>query len=305
MDNDIKVRGRPPEEPRRRIVVCIPAYNEERSIASLIVQLRSFAYEILVCDDGSTDQTGEIARQLGLTVFRHEKNMGKGASLRTLIEEATKLDPEVVVTMDGDGQHEPNDVPRVVAPILQSNADIVIGARRTSGGMMPRDRVIGNMVLDLATGRKAGMRLVDSQSGFRAYSRRALGFLDFKAAGMAIESQTLIDAVKAGLTISTVDVATTYQQVVHKRNPLAHFSSVFDYILSRTVIESPLLYLGLPGLIGILFGIGAGVFVVDSFMRTHLIATGTGLVSAILIITGAISLATGLVLKFMKAELAK
>ena len=195
----------------------IPAFNEEASIAKVIAGARNFADEIIVVDDGSTDATPMIAQALGVTLVRHKTNMGKGAALKTLMVEAKARKPKVVVTMDADGQHDPREIPLVSEPILNGEADIVIGVRSTEG-VMPRERVIGNKVLDMATSGKAGVKLEDTQSGFRAYSRRALDLLDFSVKGMAVESQTLIDASKAELRIVGVPVSTTYGGVKRKRN---------------------------------------------------------------------------------------
>lgn len=292
------------ESIRLGTVVCIPAYNEHGTIAPVILKATEFARSVLVCDDGSTDMTAEVARKLGARVLTHERNLGKGAALRTLMNEARRLSPKVVVTIDADGQHEVDEIPALVGPVMKGEADIVLGVRQTKGSM-PRERIIGNRMLDEATSRKAGVRLEDTQSGFRAYSSRALAKLDFTGKGMSIESQTLIDAVKAGLKVVGVPVSTTYAGIKQKRSPIAQFSEVLDYLLSRTVIESPLLYLGLPGMIAILIGIVAGFWVVNSFFQTHQIAFGTGLISAILIITGTITLATGLILKLLKTALAR
>lgn len=286
-----------------RVVVLIPAYNEEKTIARVIITAKKFANDVIVCDDGSTDLTGEIAEAVGARVLRHTQNLGKGASLKTLIEEARRLNPKAVVTMDGDGQHDSAEIPDVVSPVMKDEADVIVGVR-SKGDAMPRERVIGNRLLDEATSRKAGLKLEDTQSGFRAYSSRALASLDFKEKGMAVESQTLIDAAHAGLRISGVPVSTTYEGVKAKRNPVAHFSGVLDYVLSRTVVDSPLLYLGVPGLVALLVGVGAGFWVVNTFFATRLIAFGTALISAILIITGTIALATALILKFLKVQLA-
>lgn len=287
-----------------RTVVLVPAYNEEKTIAKVVVGVKKRADTVLVCDDGSSDMTAEIAEAVGARVIRHEGNLGKGAAMRTLIEEARKLDPEVVVTLDADGQHEVMELPEVVAPVLRGEADIVVGVRSTAGAM-PTDRLVANRVLDEATSRKAGMKLEDTQSGFRAYSRRALAALDFKEKGMATESQTLIDAAHAGLRIVGVPVSTIYDGGRAKRSRVAHFSEVLDFILVRTVVDSPLLYLGVPGLLAVLVGVAAGLWVVNTFFETRLIATGTALISAILVIIGVILLATALILKFLKVQLTK
>ena len=286
------------------IIVVIPAHNEEGAIAPVILGAMKMADLVLVCDDGSTDLTAEVARRLGARVIVPPTNLGKGATLRSLMDEAKKLKARATISMDSDGLHFWSDIPALARPVLDGEADIVIGVRST-GGTMPRNRVIGNRILDEATSRKAGLKIHDTQSGFRAYSVKALAALDFSEKGMAVESQTLIDAVMEDLKIVGVPVSTTYEGVRKKRSMLGQGSGVLDYILSRTVVESPLLYLGVPGAIAILAGIVAGILVVNTFLRTHLIATGTGLIAAILIVTGSIALATGLILKFLKVQMGK
>jgi glycosyltransferase involved in cell wall biosynthesis len=304
-EDETKLGGDRAERVQEGIVVCIPAHNEQGTIAPVILGAMKVAGTVLVCDDGSTDMTAAVARRLGARVLTHARNLGKGAGLGTLMEEARRLGPKVVVTIDADGQHDAGEIPAVIGPVMKGESDVVIGVRQAKGGAMPRERIIGNRVLDEATSRKAGMKLEDTQSGFRAYSARALAALDFTERGMATESQILIDAAKAGLKIVGVPVSTTYVGTRPKRNPVTQFSGVLDYVLSRTIVDSPLLYLGLPGLIAVLVGIAAGSWVVNSFFETHQLAVGTGLISAILIITGTIVLATALILKFLKAELAR
>ena len=287
---------------QNRVVAILPAYNEEAAIAKVILAAQPHVSQVVVVDDGSTDFTPRIAERIGVVVLRHDYNQGKGAALRTGMSYARKHGFDCAISIDADGQIDPREVPALLEPITKGEADIVIGVRSTEGAI-PRGRVIGNRVLDIATSGKAGVKLEDTQSGFRAYSSKALSVLDFSAKGMAVESQTLIDAAKAGLRIVGVPVFTTYQGVKRKRSGFSHFSEVLDYLLSRTVVESPLLYLGVPGVLAVLFGVGAGVVVVNTFLQTRLIATGTALISAILIVTGVVAMATGLILKFLKVKL--
>lgn len=285
-----------------KVVVCVPAFNEEKSIAKVIVGARKYADVVIVCDDGSSDMTGEIAEALGVQVIRHERNMGKGEALKDLVEQARKLNPVAVVTIDADFQHNPDDIPRVAAPVLKGEADIVVGAREMQTGVAPRHRIVGNKMLDVMTSAKAGESLHDTQSGFRAYSMKALDRISFRQRGMAVESQTLIDAASSGLTIKEVSISVKYEGIPAKRNPVKQLSEVVDYLLTKTIIESPLLYLGVPGLIGILVGIGAGVQVLNVFAATRQIAIGTALIAVALIIIGTVVVATSLILKFIRAQ---
>ena len=283
------------------LVVCIPAFNEERTIAKVVVGARKLADSVIVCDDGSSDITGEIAEALGAKVVRHKTNMGKGAALGSLFVEARKAKADVVVTIDADSQHDPSEIPKVVKPILEGTADIVIGLRPMKMGIMPRKRILGNKILDAVASQKAGAPLHDTQSGFRAYSALALERINFSESGMATESQTLIDASASGLRIAEVQISTTYEGVTSKRSGVGQLTEVLDYIVTRTVVESPLKYLGIPSLVVILLGVAAGVIVLNSFVQSHEIAIGTALVSAILIIIGTVMFATSVIVKLVKA----
>lgn len=281
----------------------IPAYNEEGTIAKVVVNARPFVDAIIVCDDGSTDDTGLISKALGVQVLRHSRNLGKGDALRTLVAEAKRLDARAAVTLDGDDQHDTADIQKVLAPVLSGEADMVIGARSMRFPEMPIDRVLGNRVIDAATGAAAGAGVYDTQSGLRAYSRKALATIEFTGRGMTVESQTIIEAVQAGLKIDQVPVSTRYWDQQKKRSRLGHFSEVLDYILSRTIVNNPLLYLGLPGLAAVVVGIAFGFQVLDIFTRHHQIAVGSGLLSVSLILLGAMAVSTSLILKLLSVRL--
>lgn len=285
----------------RRIVAVIPAYGEEKSVASILIRTEKQVDKVILVDDGSKDLTGEIAKKMGVTVISHESNLGKGAALRNGIEYAKKDGGfDILVTLDADLQHDPADIPRVVAPLLDGSSDIVIGARPMDSSVMPRDRVMGNKLFDsLSSG---GVKLRDTQSGFRAYTREALEKIKFVENGLAVESQTIMDAVNAGLRIKEVPVYTTYDGIVPKRNAVRHFSHVFDYIISRTIADSPMVYLGLPGIVAIVLGVLAGVRVLSIFAGSHQIAAGTALVAAILIIVGAVMTSTSVLIKLLKVQ---
>lgn len=287
----------------KSVVVCIPALNEEASIAKVIVRARKHSDAILVCDDGSTDMTGEIAAALGARVIRHGETKGKGVALRSLISRALQLEPGIVVTLDGDMQHDPSEIPALVDPVRKGEADVVIGTRRMKDGRAPLHRILGNKFLDIVTNMKSGKKVNDSQSGFRAYSARALGQIPFSQKGLTVESQTLIDAIGAGLTIREVPVSTTYEGIKRKRNPAGHLAEIFDYLFSRTLVDKPLVYLGLPGLVIAALGLAAGIRVLDIFLVSNQIAVGTGLVSVILAMVGSVMFSTALILKFLKVHL--
>jgi glycosyltransferase involved in cell wall biosynthesis len=287
-----------------KTVAVIPAFNEEKSISKVLLLTSKVVDQIVVVDDGSTDLTGEIAKTLGFVVLTHEANEGKGAALRTGVAYAQKeFRFDILVTIDSDMQHDPTEIPRLLDPILQGSADVVIGVRPMERGVMPRERIIGNKFLDAMSNSKGDDKHRDTQSGFRAYSASALGKIRFLEDGMAIESQTYIDAVSAGLRIMEVPVTTTYAGILPKRGRFNHFSQIVDYLLTRTVADSPLLYLGLPGITGVVIGVLAGLRVVQIFVTNHQqIAAGTALLSVTFIIIGAVLIATSLIIKLLKIQ---
>jgi glycosyltransferase involved in cell wall biosynthesis len=286
----------------KKVIAVIPAHNEEKSIARVIIGTEKAVDKVVVINDGSKDLTGEIARRLGITVLEHDTNEGKGAALRTGIDYAKQEGFDIVVTLDGDLQHDPRDIPRVLEPIVKGSADMVIGVRPMVSGVMPRERIAGNKIFD-AMANKSGSKIRDTQSGFRAYTQYALSKIKFVESGLATESQTFIDAVNAGLRIEEVPISTTYEGVVQKRSTLGHFNHVLDYIITRTVADSPLLYLGLPGFIAILFGIIAGLRVIEIFVNNHQqIAAGTALIAVTLVIVGSVLAATSLIMKLLKIQ---
>jgi len=271
---------------RPLIVACIPAFNEERNIARVVLEAGRYVDRVIVCDDGSMDMTGEIAEALGTLVIRHERNLGKGASLRSLFREARRLGADVVVTIDGDGQHKADEIPRLIDPILRGEADIVNGSRFLWETEMPTYRRIGNKILNFLTNLKTRKKLTDTQSGFRAYSRKALEWIEVTERGIGVDSQILMEASKKGLRIVEVPISVRYEGVASTYNPVRHLMIVVNSIVRKMVEESPSLYLGLPGIISIIAGIMAGVRVVETFLSRHAIAIGTALISVMLIIVG-------------------
>src|SRR2546430_13944610 len=161
--------------PESKILVAIPAFNEGATIGSVVLKARQFASDVVVVDDGSTDDTAETAALAGAHVIQHARNLGKGLAIRTAWMYAREHAPEAFVLLDGDHQHDPNDIPRLVEPVLSGEADVVVRARwgKTSG--MPRYRRVGKRALDYATAAAAknGI-LTDSQSGYRVFSRQSL-----------------------------------------------------------------------------------------------------------------------------------
>ncbi len=167
----------------QQISVILPAYNEEISIGSMVHLARLYVDKVIFVDDGSSDRTAEIARKAGAEVIVHEVNRGKGGALKTGFETAVILGADIIVTMDSDGQHNPAEIPKLVAPIIEGEAEVVNGSRyldslRTN---TPAYRRVGQTILDNFTNINSGIKIMDSQSGFRAFAASTIGNFRFNA----------------------------------------------------------------------------------------------------------------------------
>ena len=262
-------------------IVCIPAFDEEKNIERLVIESLKYVDKVLVCDDGSSDNTAEKSRKAGAIVISHEKNMGKGVALKSLFEEARKLNPDIVVTIDGDGQFLPEEIPKLISPIIEKNVDIVIGNRFIEKNQIPSYRKFGNTVLDKITSAASELPFNDTQSGFRAYSKKALESINFSSKGFAADSEILINASKHNLKISEVPVAVIYDtgSRTSTKNPVTHSSSVIGTLLELVAMKHPLLCLGLPGFVLVSIGILYSVIVITIFNEARFFSIPSTLVS--------------------------
>lgn len=233
------------------LVACIPCLNEEAHIASVIVRAQRHVNQVIVCDDGSNDLTADIAEGLGAKVIRHGSNIGKGAAIANMLEEAKSIGATVVVTLDGDGQHNPDEIPFLIEPIVQGKADLVNGSREI-GDSMPGHRKLGNKLLNGMTNLVSNGGIRDTQSGFRAFSRRALEEIEVKDAGIGVESEMIIDAQRKGLRVMEVPVQQIYGGSDSTYTSARHGTYVAGTVLRSLVERSPLKYLGITGVILIL-----------------------------------------------------
>lgn len=192
------------------IYIIIPVFNEERVISSVISAVRRAGYRnIIVVDDGSTDDTYHAARKAGATVVRHAVNRGKGAAVKTGIEAAKILGATVIVTMDGDGQHEATDISRLLAP-LSRGYDVSLGTRMKNPNGMPFVRRIANTTANIATWLFYGLWVSDSQSGFRAYSSRAFNEIQTTTDRYEYDSEVIREMARRRLRFTEVPIKATY-----------------------------------------------------------------------------------------------
>jgi glycosyltransferase involved in cell wall biosynthesis len=242
-------------------VVCIPAFNEEKTIGKVVVSAQAYADVVLVCDDGSGDMTAAIAEKLGAKVIRHEQNMGKGEAFRSLFSACRDMGADIMITLDGDDQHDPADIPKLVDPITKGYADVVIGARFHGDNRgIPSYRKVGNRLLNAVT--VGGVS--DTQSGFRAYNKEAIEALRPSESGMGVDSEILMDASRQGLRVMEVPVSVRYGiGKTSTHNPIYHTVDVLTSAIKLTSIRHPMTFYGIPGLVVTLFGV---YFVIHAYL---------------------------------------
>ena len=249
------------------ILLCIPAYNEENVIADLIKKSLKFVDNVVVYDDGSKDNTCNVSENAGAYVIRNSQNYGKGFALQSLFKYAKYHDFDIIVTMDGDGQFKPDEIPKLCNPISNNDYDVVIGYRFDNNDEMPKYRELGNKVLDNMSKLASKSTFRDSQSGYRAYSKKAIEEINFSNNGFGVDSEILIKAIEKKLKITEVKVTVLYNTgyPTSTENPVSHFSHVFGSIVESILIKSPLKFLGLPGMISLIFGIVVSAYVLNLF----------------------------------------
>jgi len=280
-----------------KITIGIPAYNEEKNIAKIITKLKKITDSIIVCDDGSSDMTSEIAKNLGVIVISHKKNMGYGAAIRTIFEKSAEIGSDILVTFDADGQHRIEDVSRVLHPLENSEADIVIGSRFLGKqSNVPNYRKLGIKVITQITNSSIKTKLTDSQSGFRAYSKQVLSKISLSEIGMGISTEILIKASSEGLRITEVPITILYSGNTSTHNPVSHGTSVLFSTIKFTSIEHPLKFYGIPSVIFLTIGVIFTSLAVQYYVDVGRLNTDLTLIGAGTILVGIILLISAILL---------
>lgn len=277
-----------------RVAAVIPAYNEERFIGSVVLKTRRYVDIVIVIDDGSSDDTAEIAEAAGAIVVRHNSNRGKGAALNSGFQKARELNAEVVALLDGDGQHRPEDIPDVITPVVNGEADMVIGSRYlTRTSEVPFYRKVGQHVVTFLTNTSSGIPATDSWSGFRAFSHHALECIHFREGGWGVDPEFQFQARQHKLRVVEVPIVALYEEKA-KRNPLPHGIKTVNAILRLTGQHRPLLFFGGTGILIFFLGIIAGLWVFDRYTATQELAVGIALISVLLSVIGVVTFFTGI-----------
>ncbi len=286
---------------QEHILAIIPCFNEEATIGSVIVKTRKYVDEVVVVDDGSTDDTVKIAKELGATVLSHKMNLGKSAGIKTGFKYALDDGFDYVITLDGDGQHDPDEIPCALAALKDSEVDIAIGIRAGEKTEMPFYRRIGKRVLDYATSMGNGGYLTDSQSGFRVYTRGAIRGIAPKLRGSAFstESEQLLIASDLSLSMNTFPITCRYKSVgdssiTSSQSPTKHGFSVLGYVMWVVAERRPLLFIGLPGFAFVIFGIFFGILTLQLYNKTGVFPISYALITGVVLIIGALGVFIGL-----------
>ena len=281
-----------------KITIGIPAYNEEKNIALIITKLKKITDSIIVCDDGSSDMTAEISKNLGATVISHRKNMGYGVAINSIFQKAKELNSDLLVTFDADGQHRIEDIEKVVKPISNGESDIVIGSRflDDSEKEVPNYRKVGIKVITKITNTTIKKQLTDSQSGFRAYSKKVLNNLSPSELGMGISTEILIKASTKNFRISEVPIKISYHGETSTHNPVTHGSSVIISTIKYTSLQRPLTFYGIPSVIFLLIGSIFSYSAIQYYVEIGRLNTNLTIISVALILIGVVLMITAILL---------
>ncbi len=295
------------EQHVNRTLAVIPCFDEEETVGSVVLKTRQYVDEVLVIDDGSSDQTTKIAREAGATVLSHKMNLGKSAGIKTGFQYALDNDFEYVITLDGDGQHNADEIPNVLGNLLNGKngekIDISIGMRHGEDTEMPRWRRVGKRVLDYTTSFGNDGFLTDSQSGFRAFNKKAMSGITprLKGRGFSTESEQLMIASSLGLNIANTHISCKYKSignsgVTSTKTPTSHGFGVLGYVLWLVAERRPLLFIGVPGFALVVFSAFWAILTFQWYNQTGVFPISYALITGVLLMVGAISLLMGLLL---------
>ena len=281
-----------------KIIIGIPAFNEEKNIASIITKLMGITDTIIVCNDGSSDLTSEIAEKMGAVVINHEKNLGYGGAIRSIFFKAKEMNGDVLVTFDADGQHRVEDVKTVIEPIINQEADLVIGSRflDESEKEVPQYRKVGIKVITKITNASIKKQLTDSQSGFRAYSKQVINELNPSELGMGISTEILIKASSKNFKILEVPIKIIYSGDTSTHNPITHGSSVIISTIKYTSLQRPLTFYGIPSMIFLIIGSVFSYLAIQYYVEIGRLNTNLTTIGASTVLIGVVLLITAILL---------
>ena len=276
---------------------CIPAYNEEDTISDLVKSAKKFVDKVIVCDDGSTDDTLNNAKLAGAEIISHKKNQGYGAAITSLFDYCRMQNADVMITLDGDGQHDPNQIPILLDTISQHSVDVVLGSRFLDNNTdTPGYRKRGIKIITSAANFGADFKVSDAQSGFRAYSKSAINAIHPTEQGMAVSTEILLKISNKGLSLAEVPITTSYDGDTSEQNPVPHGISVLMNTIKYVSIRHPIKFYGIPGFVSIIAGLVSSILFLDAYLNDQVIFYGSLLGAVILLLFGAILSVTAIIL---------
>ena len=289
-----------------KILVCVPAFNEAENIENIIIKSKKYADRVIVYDDGSIDNTSELATAAGATVIKSQKNTGYGSAIRALFQAAREQNADIMVTLDSDGQHDPDQIPHVIEPIKQG-FDIVLGSRYLRNDdkvKVPRLRSLGIKTITKLAQSASYKGMTDSQSGFRAYSKNALSKINLFEDGMSVSTEILLRASEKKLSTTEVPITVRYDlKDTSTHNPLAHGIRVFYSVFQFISLRHPLAFYGLPGIV--FLGVSAFILrnALNLFSNTGYVSTNMILIAVGIAVVGVVLLATAAIVYTLVALL--
>lgn len=286
---------------KEKILAAIPCYNEAVTIGSVVLQTRKYVDEVLVIDDGSTDDTRAIALEAGAKVITHAVNSGKGSAVRTALKYAQDGAFDCLVLLDGDGQHDPREIPTLVKPVQEGTADLVIGSRFLSNkNRIPKYRRLGQKVLTTMTNLASRNVTTDSQSGFRVLNKAAIERFTLDSKDYNVESDMITSLSTQGIAITEVPISVTYDVPnKHKKNPITHGFGVLRSIFGTMEYSNPFLTFGIVGIATLLGGIAFVITAFSAYAATTVLPFWTSLVGGTFVVLGLLFLMAGITLRYV------
>lgn len=278
-------------------LVGIPAYNEEKTIGDVVKQSLKHSDKVLVVDDGSTDNTIKIAQENGATVISHKKNQGYGAAVITIFERARQENADILTIIDGDGQHDPEQISLLVNTLQENNVDVVIGSRfLDEKSSTPGYRKRGIKIITSAANFGADFKVSDAQSGFRAYSKRAIESIHPTETGMSVSTEILLKISNKGLSVAEVPITVSYDGKTSSEHPVPHGIAVLMNTLKFVSVKHPIPFYGFPGVALVIIGSILGYQFLDAYLNKQVIFLGSLMAAIILFLVGTILCVTAVIL---------
>ena len=276
-------------------LACIPAYNEENHIADVIKKSLLYVDQVVVCDDGSTDDTANIAKSAGAIVIS-QSNQGYGAAISTLFDYARRNNAKIMVTLDSDGQHNPEQIPLLLDAIITHGVDVSVGSRFLGDTEASGYRKAGIKIITSAANYGTNLKISDSQSGFRAYSRKAISTIHPTEQGMSVSTEILLKISNKGLSLAEVPISIIYGPDTSEHNSVSHGVSVLMNTLKYISIKHPIKFYGIPGLFLTILGVILGGVFLDAYLNDQVVFYGSLLGAVVLFLLGAILSVTAIIL---------